>query len=52
MNYWPILSRRVFPAGITRVEHSFQPQDLIDGKADAISAYVTNEPYFLDHAGF
>lgn len=39
-------------AGITRVEHSFQPQDLIDGKADAISAYVTNEPYFLDHAGF
>ncbi|MBR0567128.1 ABC transporter substrate-binding protein [Azoarcus sp. L1K30] len=37
---------------LTRVEHSFQPQDLIDGKADAISGYVTNEPYFLDRAGF
>ncbi len=39
-------------ASITRVEHSFQPQDLIDGKADAISAYVTNEPYFLNRMGF
>jgi len=39
-------------AGITRVEHSFRPQDLIDGKVDAISAYVTNEPYFLDRTGF
>ena len=39
-------------AGITRVEHSFEPQDLIDGKVDAISAYVTNEPFFLDRAGF
>lgn len=37
---------------VTLVEHSFQPQDLIDGKADAISAYVTNEPYFLDSMGF
>lgn len=39
-------------AGITRVQHSFRPQDLIDGKVDAISAYITNEPYFLDRAGF
>ncbi len=39
-------------AGTTRIEHSFQPQDLIDGKVDAISAYITNEPYFLDRAGF
>jgi diguanylate cyclase (GGDEF)-like protein/PAS domain S-box-containing protein/hemerythrin-like metal-binding protein len=37
---------------ITRIEHSFNPQDLIGGKVDAISAYVTNEPYFLDKAGF
>lgn len=37
---------------INRVQHSFKPQDLIDGKVDAISAYVTNEPYFLDRAGF
>ncbi len=39
-------------AGIASIEHSFMPQDLIDGKVDAISAYVTNEPYFLDRAGF
>jgi ABC-type nitrate/sulfonate/bicarbonate transport system substrate-binding protein len=38
--------------GIERIEHSFKPQDLIDGKVDAISAYVTNEPFFLDHARF
>lgn len=37
---------------IERVEHSFETKDLIDGKVDAISAYVTNEPYFLDKAGF
>lgn len=36
---------------ITQIEHSFNPQDLIDGKVDAISAYVTNEPFFLDRAG-
>ncbi|HEY5717919.1 MAG TPA: ABC transporter substrate-binding protein, partial [Motiliproteus sp.] len=33
-------------------QHSFNPQDLIDGRVDAISAYVTNERYFLDQAGF
>jgi diguanylate cyclase (GGDEF)-like protein/PAS domain S-box-containing protein len=38
-------------ASISQIEHSFKPQDLIDGKVDAISAYVTNEPYFLDRAG-
>ena len=31
-------------ASIVQIEHSFKPQDLIDGKVDAISAYVTNEP--------
>ncbi len=35
---------------ITQLEHSHNPQDLIDGKVDAISAYVTNEPYYLDRA--
>lgn len=38
--------------GIHHVEHSFSPQDLIDGKVDAISAYATNEPYFLNKAHF
>lgn len=33
------------------LSHSFQPQDLIDGKVDAISAYVSNEPFYLDRAG-
>ncbi|QDX80556.1 hypothetical protein B9N43_04385 [Denitratisoma sp. DHT3] len=37
--------------GITQLQHSFNPQDLIDGHADAISAYATNEVYYLDKAG-
>jgi diguanylate cyclase (GGDEF)-like protein/PAS domain S-box-containing protein len=37
---------------LTRLEHSFQPRDLIEGKVDAISAYVSNEPFYLDQAGF
>ncbi|MFA6311390.1 MAG: ABC transporter substrate-binding protein [Sterolibacterium sp.] len=35
-----------------QVGHSFDPQDLIAGKADAISAYVINQPYYLDLAHF
>lgn len=31
---------------IRQVEHAFDPQDLVSGKVDAISAYVTNEPIF------
>lgn len=34
------------------VEHSTNPQDLIDGNVDAMSAYVTSEPYYLDRAHF
>ncbi len=34
------------------VKHSFNPQDLIDGKIDAIAAYTTNELFYLDKAGF
>lgn len=34
------------------VEHSFDPQDLIEGRVDAISGYSSNEPFFLDKAGF
>lgn len=37
---------------IEQVVHSHNPQDLIDGKVDAISAYVTNEPFYLDQAKF
>ena len=37
---------------IQRVEHSFDVRDLIQGRTDAISAYVTNQPYDLDRARF
>lgn len=36
---------------LTSLEHSFKPQDLIDGQVDAISAYSSNEPFYLDQAG-
>jgi diguanylate cyclase (GGDEF)-like protein/PAS domain S-box-containing protein len=35
-----------------RVEHSFNPDDLVKGKVDAMSIYVTNEPDYLDRLGF
>lgn len=34
------------------LQHSFNPQDLIEGRVDAISAYVTNERYYLDKIQF
>lgn len=37
---------------IKQMAHTNNPQDLIDGKVDAISAYITAEPYFLNRAGF
>lgn len=42
----------IFLNRITRLEHSYDPQDLIDGKTDAIAAYATNQPYYLDRAHF
>ena len=37
---------------ITQVEHSYDPQDLMDGKIDAIAGYATNQPYYLYLARF
>jgi diguanylate cyclase (GGDEF)-like protein/PAS domain S-box-containing protein len=37
---------------IKQVRHSFNPQDLIDGKVDAIAGYISNQPYDFNHAGF
>jgi len=37
---------------ITQVEHSYDPQDLIDGKIEAIAGYSTNQPYYLDRTRF
>ncbi|MTW22554.1 diguanylate cyclase [Allochromatium palmeri] len=36
---------------LVQVPHSFEPQDLIAGQIDAMSAYVTNEPYYLEASG-
>jgi len=40
------------PSSFTRVAHSFDPQDLISGKVEAMSIYTTNEPDTFDRLGF
>ncbi len=42
----------ISPDRITQLEHSYDTQDLINGKVDAISAYTINQPYYLDRANF
>jgi diguanylate cyclase (GGDEF)-like protein/PAS domain S-box-containing protein len=37
---------------LVRVEHTYNVNDLVSGKVDAISAYITNEPDYLDRLGF
>lgn len=37
---------------LKQVEHSFSLDELIDGKVDVISAYLTNEPFRLGQTGF
>jgi PAS domain S-box-containing protein len=37
---------------LNKVEHSFNPDDLIYGKVDGFSAYATNETDYLDRANF
>jgi diguanylate cyclase (GGDEF)-like protein/PAS domain S-box-containing protein len=39
-------------SSLVRVEHSYDPDDLVRGKVDAMSSYVTNEPDYLDRIGF
>ncbi len=39
-------------AGLRRQPHSFNLKDLTEGRTDAMSAYLTNEPYFLRKQGF
>ncbi len=36
----------------TTVPHSFDTQDLIEGRVDAMSGYATDEPYLLKKVGF
>jgi diguanylate cyclase (GGDEF)-like protein/PAS domain S-box-containing protein len=42
----------IAPSSLRRVEHSYNPDDLISGKVDAMAVYATNEPDLLDRAGF
>lgn len=35
-----------------RLPHTFSVEDLIAGRVDAMSAYITHEPYYLDLANF
>ena len=42
----------VAPERLQRLEHSYNPADLIKGRVDAMSIYTTNEPDYLDRAGF
>ncbi|KAF0204531.1 MAG: diguanylate cyclase domain-containing [Gallionellaceae bacterium] len=37
---------------IKKVQDSFNPQDLIDGKVDAIVGYVSNQPFYFERAHF
>ena len=39
----PLANFRLLP-------HSYDPQDLVDGKVDAMSSYVTDLPYLLERA--
>jgi diguanylate cyclase (GGDEF)-like protein/PAS domain S-box-containing protein len=40
------------PTSFKRVEHSFNPEDLVNGKVDAMAVYTTNEPDTFDRLGF
>jgi len=37
---------------LERVAHSFDPQDMIHGRIDAISGYISNQPYYFAQAQF
>ena len=41
-------SEKISPKDIRFIPHSFEVRDLIDHRVDAISAYVTNETYYLE----
>ena len=45
------LAREGLPRGkFVELHHSFNPDDLIKGKVDAVSGYSTDEPYLLQQA--
>jgi signal transduction histidine kinase len=42
----------ITPDSLLQVPHSFHAEDLIEGRVDAMSAYVSNELFYLDRANF
>ncbi len=36
---------------LTQVPHSWNIEDLVDGRVDAMSAYLTSEPYYMQERG-
>ena len=45
-----LAQEKIPPGSFQQLEHSFNPQDLISGKVDVISAYISNETYHLQQA--
>ncbi|TWH63960.1 PAS domain S-box-containing protein/diguanylate cyclase (GGDEF)-like protein [Azomonas agilis] len=41
----------ISPEQLTVLPHSFNTTDLVEGHTDAISAYISHEPYYLTQAG-
>jgi len=46
-----IKSKGLENLSVTMVEHTFNINDLIDGKVDLYSGYISNEPYILEEKG-
>ena len=42
----------ILPEHLHQLPHSFRPNDLIEGRVDAMSAYVSNELFYLDRSDF
>lgn len=45
------LNENIALDAIDRIDQSYDLNDLIQGRADAVSAFVTNEPWYLQQAG-
>ncbi len=46
-----LLSNRVTPDHYTEQDHTFNVDDLITGKTDAVAAYISNEPFQMEKRG-
>ena len=47
-----LASEGLAPESYTRIKHNYNLEDLLSGKIDATTAYLTDEVYELDSAGF